>query len=99
MSTPHVECTVELRTPCCSAAHCGDVKFLVVDSDGVRLLDRHCFAVLGALLRIDRDPSISIVRSFDRVRIDQSVRNLARITSSGLVRLAIKNDWMDLGAR
>ena len=54
--------------------HRGDIKFLVVDSDGVRLLDRHCLAVLGDLLRIDRDPSVSIVRSFDRVRISAAMQ-------------------------
>ena len=75
------------------------IEFLIVDPGGVRLLDRQCSAVLRHLFRIDRDCSVSIVRSLDRVRIDQLVGNFAHIAPRGQVRLSIEGDRMNLGAR
>src|SRR5262245_31148027 len=77
-----------------------DAKFLVVDSrDAPRLRDGQRLAVLRDLLRIDGDSSVSIVGSFDRVRIDQLIRDLPHIASGGRVGLSVERDRMDFAAR
>src|SRR3989442_14518319 len=69
------------RVLCSLAPDFFDSEFLIIDSGGVRLRDRQCLAVLGDLFRIDRDFSVSIVRSFNRVRTDYFVGNLPRMAS------------------
>src|SRR6185503_9178240 len=77
-----------------------DAEFLVVDSrDAARLRHGQRLAVLRDLLRIDGDTPVAIVGSFDRVRIDQLVRDLAHIAAGGGVRLSVERDRMDFAAR
>src|SRR6476620_809469 len=77
-----------------------DAEFLIVDSrDAARLHDGQRLAVLRDLLRIDGDSSVSIVGSFNRVRIDQFVRDLPRVAPGGGVRLSVERHRVDFGAR
>src|SRR5207253_1474369 len=75
------------------------IEFFIVDPRRICLPDRQRLAIPGDLFRIDRDSSVSIVRSFDRVRIDEFICNLARIASRGWMRLSIESDRMDFGTR
>src|SRR6185437_13649728 len=86
-------------TPYAALVHWLDVELLLVDSSGGRLFNGKRLAVLRDLFGIDGDFSGAVLRSFDGVCVDSLVRNLARIASRGLVRLAIENHRMNLGAR